>query len=732
MATKTKRTKTKKTTKKTTRKASVANKNYKNLLIVESPSKAHTINKYLGKDYKVMATVGHIIDLPKSKLGVDIENGYEPMFETIHGKGKVITDLKRAIPKDGNVYIATDPDREGEAIAWHVANALKLKDAKRVTFHEVTESAINNALKHVTTINTDLVDAQKARRVLDRLVGYKLSEIIWKKIWYGLSAGRVQSAALRLIVEKEEERERFIPEEFWNVSVKVLDDDNNQLIAQLQKRDGKKYLPKSKEEVEELESKIGDSDFIVKDIVKKNLSKHAYPPFTTSTLQQSAYNTLGFTSKRTMTVAQALYQAGYITYMRTDSVNLSTKAVDAIRSLVSKRYGKEYIPEKPNYYKVKSKNAQEAHEAIRPTDFAIAKDRIEKELDASAAKLYDLIWRRAVSSQMTDKKVEQLTVSIVPKDLKSPEYIFVLGGEKTLFDGFRRVLTIKTVEDDLQEISKIEKKDILKKKKFINEQKFTQPPARFTEASLIKELERLGIGRPSTYATIISTLLARGYVVKDGKALAPVDIGRVVTHFLEKNFNWIVDYEYTAKVEDELDEISLGKKKYVPIIDKEYKPLVEGIEVADKNVDKNDVVILGESEEKCPTCGSSMVVRIGRYGKFLSCSKFPECKGMKDLSGGEEALDYNKYDHPTECPKCKKKLVLKNGKYGKFWACEDYPNCKGIVPLLLKDKCPDCGHNLVERKGRWGTTFIGCSNYPDCKYIQKVSKKKKDEEENVM
>ncbi len=694
---------------------------YNNLLIVESPSKAKTINKYLGSDYKVLATVGHIIDLPKSKLGVDIDNGYEPLWEQIYGKGKIVKDLKKSIPKGGNVYLAMDPDREGEAIAWHTANALGLKEPKRVTFHEITQDAVKEAISKPQTIDIDLVNAQKARRVLDRLVGYKLSEILWKKIWYGLSAGRVQSVALRLIVEKEEEREAFDSEEYWEVKVVVKDNRNNLLEAKLQKKDEKKYIPKNKQEVEELEERIGNGKFVVKNISKKKISKHAFPPFTTSTLQQSAYNGLGFTSKRTMALAQQLYQSGYVTYMRTDSVYLGAKAIESIRKLVQERFGKEYIPEKPNFYKTKSKNAQEAHEAIRPTDFWIDSKRISSELGDSAAKLYELIWKRAVSSQMSSKEVEVLSVSLTPRELKSPEYEFLMGGERILFEGFRKVLFIKHESEDLQEINQLEKGDELTKEKFINEQKFTQPPARFTEASLIKKLEELGIGRPSTYATIISTILARGYVVKDGRAILPVDVGRLVTNFLRGNFTRLVDYAYTAQVEDELDSISLGKKKYFPVIDEEFKMLTEAISKAEKDVKKDDVVIIGKSEEKCPKCGGEMVVRVGRYGRFLSCAKFPECKGMKDISGGIE-IDFEKYEKQDKCPKCGKSVVLKSGKYGKFWACEEYPDCKGVIPLLLKEKCPECGHNLVERRSKWGKTFIGCSNYPECKYIKNARK----------
>lgn len=707
-------------TKKTTEKI-VKAKTYNNLLIVESPSKAKTINKYLGSDFKVLATVGHIIDLPKSKLGVDVEKEYEPLWEQIYGKGKIVKDLKRAIPKNGKVYLAMDPDREGEAIAWHTANELGIKEANRVTFHEITESVIKEAISNPSKIDMNLVNAQKARRVLDRLVGYKLSELLWKKIWYGLSAGRVQSVALRLIVEKEEDREAFNSEEYWEVSVVVQDDQKHLLKAKLQRKDGKKYIPKTQDEVEEFEKKIGNSKFVVKNVSKKRLNKHAFPPFTTSTLQQSAYNGLGFTSKRTMGVAQQLYQAGYITYMRTDSVFLGGKAIESIRKLVEERFGKEYVPEKPNFYKTKSKNAQEAHEAIRPSDFWVDSKKVASELGDSAGKLYELIWKRAVSSQMSSKEVEVLTVSLVPQDLKSPEFEFVMGGERVLFEGFRKVLYVKSESEDLQEMYEVKKDDVLEKVKFENEQKYTQPPARYTEASLIKKLEELGIGRPSTYATIISTILARGYVVKDGKAIMPVDVGRLVTNFLRKNFTRLVDYAYTAGVEDELDDISLGKKKYVPVIDKEYKMLMSGIESAEKNVKKEDVVILGKSDEKCPKCGGEMVVRVGRYGKFLSCAKFPECKGMKDLSGAIE-IDFEKYEKQSKCPKCGKGVVLKSGKYGKFWACEDYPECKGIIPLLLKEKCPECGHSLVERRSKWGKTFIGCSNYPACKYIKNAKR----------
>ena len=689
-------------------------KEYKNLLIVESPAKAKTINRYLGDDFKVMATVGHVIDLPKSELGVDVEKGYKPLYQVIHGKRKILQELKRALPEQGNVYLAMDPDREGEAIAWHVQEYLKLKDAKRVSFHEITKDAILQAIKSPSSVNEDLVEAQKARRVLDRLYGYKLSELLWKKIWYGLSAGRVQSVALRLVVEREEEREAFKPEEFWDFLVEVSKD-GEKLKIKLIKRDGKKYIPKKEQEVREIEEMLDNYAYKVVDIVKKEIKRNPYPPYTTSTLQQSANNVLGFSAKKTMTLAQRLYQAGYITYMRTDSVYLAQKAIKEIREVIADKYGKQYLPEKERYYKNKAKNAQEAHEAIRPTDFSFDSSK----LSSDEAKLYNLIWKRAVSSQMNPEIVEDLNIYFEPDAGLKYKFTFLAKGQKIIFDGFRVVYGTAKEDEAIQYISNIKLGDIFKKERFLIEQKFTQPPARYTEASLVKKLESLGIGRPSTYATIISTILDRKYVEREKKFLFPTDIGRVVAHFLKGNFTQLVDYQYTANVEDSLDEIAKGKEKYIPFLDSQYKPLMENIQKAEKNVKKEDVVVLGDSDEKCPICGAKMVIKLGKYGKFLSCSRFPECKGMKDINGEGVELDFNKYLKVEKCPKCESKMILKNGKFGKFWACENYPECKTTMPLLLNEKCPECGRNLVEKKSRWGKTFKGCSGYPECKYIKK-------------
>lgn len=703
----------------------------KDLVIVESPSKAKTIGKYLGKDYKVVATVGHIIDLPKSQLGVDIESGrYEPQFTTIKGKGALIKKIKKDLPEKGRVYLAMDPDREGEAIAWHVAQALKLKKPRRVLFHEITKNAVNQAINSPRDIDQNLVHAQIARRVLDRLVGYKVSEVLWKKIWYGLSAGRVQSVALKLIVEREKEIEKFIPEEFWRVIAEIANG-KDRLNAALVRKGGKKYVPKEAKEVEALKKALEGREIVVKDVKVRKVSKNPYPPFTTSTLQQSANNMYGYSAKRTMGMAQVLYQEGYITYMRTDSTNLSKEAIDSMREHILNQYGERYLPKEAKLYKTKSKSAQEAHEAIRPTDFNVTKDQIVEKFGQPEAKLYDLIRRRALASQMANRESEILSVTLLTEDGKGVEYEFAMGGERVLFDGFRSIWGSDKAksEEDLQQIENLKKGEKFDLKKIIGEQNFTKPKPRYTEASLVKALEEYGVGRPSTYATIISTVLSRGYVEKKERFLYPLDVGRVVSDFLESNFNRLVDYNYTAGVEDGLDKIAEGEVKYAPFVDNEYKPLLGEIKKADRSVKKEDVVILEKSDEKCEVCGSAMVVRLGRYGKFLSCVKFPECKGMKAIDGGSDSLDPEKYEHPEKCPECGKPILLKTGRYGQFWACSDYPNCKGIIPLLLKEKCPECGKSLVERRGKWGKTFIGCSGYPDCRHIKKEPKKPKEEDE---
>ncbi len=628
--------------------------------------------------------------------------------------------------KNGSVYLAMDPDREGEAIAYHASKALKLKAPKRVSFNEITKDAVTKAMQSPRDIDMDLVDAQFGRRILDRLVGYKVSEVLWKKMWYGLSAGRVQSAALRLIVEREDEIDAFVPKEYWDMFVDLISKEKEQVRAKFARKNGKKFVPKDEKEVLDIKEQIEKKEFEVVDIKKKEVRKHAYPPFTTSTLQQTANSVLGLTAKRTMGIAQSLYQSGYITYMRTDSVNLSSQAIDSIRSLIISEFGDKYLPKTPNFYKTRSRNAQEAHEAIRPSDISV-RGKDLKDLDAMSKKLYDLIWNRTVSCQMEQRVVERISAEIEPVGTKD-KLTFTLGAEKVIFDGFRRVLGSggSKDEDILVEIEKIAKGDKFKQKELISEQKFTLPKARYSEASLVKALEALGIGRPSTYATIISTVQDRGYVTKDGKMLAPTDIGRVVVKFLKSSFERLVDYEYTAGVEQRLDDIAEGKLKYLPFMKEEYGHLVKDLEKAEAGVKKEDVVVLGKSDEKCDICKKDMVIKIGRYGKFISCSDFPECKGIKNISN-EGNIDTEKFHIPKECPKCASKMILKSGKYGQFWACEKYPECKGVLPMLLNEKCPECQSMLVERKGRWGKMFTGCSGYPDCKYIKKQPKKSEEE-----
>ncbi|MBI2356634.1 type I DNA topoisomerase [Candidatus Dojkabacteria bacterium] len=693
-----------------------------NLVLVESPAKAKTIEKYLGKEYKVFATLGHVIDLPKNKLAVDVDNGYKPDFVTIKGKGTLLTKLRKEVPKDGSVYLAMDPDREGEAIAYHAAQALKLKDPKRITFNEITKDAVLKSINSPRVVDMDLVTAQFARRVLDRLVGYKVSGLLWKKIRYGLSAGRVQSVALRLIAERESEITSFIPQEYWEVYVDLITQNGDVVRFKLVKVNGKTFKANNSAQIEEILQDINSPKYSIEAVKKGKRVASAPPPFTTSTLQQAGNNHLGYSAKKTMALAQGLYQKGHITYMRTDSVNLSKDAIDAFRGYISKSFGDSYVPATPNYFKKSSKLAQEAHEAIRPTDISKSSAALG-DAEAQEKKLYDLIRNRALASQMSPALYDTYNIDASPEGMKE-KYTFNVKAQNCTFEGFKKLWNVKygKEDEDVQEISKIEQGDLLDKKEVTPLQKFTEPKSRYTEATLVKQLELLGVGRPSTYATTISTIMDRGYVVKIEKKLAPTDIGMIVNGFLVSHFTRMVDYKYTAKVEDGLDGIALGKVKYEPFIDQEYKPLMADIERIDKEVKKEDIVVLEKSDEKCPECGSDMVVKLGRFGKFLSCSNFPECKGMKNLESDDFVLDENKYVKEDKCATCGKDMIIKNGKFGRYWACIDYPKCKTALPLRLLEKCPECGSNLVERKGRWGKTFTGCSAYPKCKYIKKAKK----------
>jgi len=680
------------------------------LVIVESPTKTKTVGKYLGKGFIVKSSVGHIRDLPKNnKKAIDIEHGFKPHYEIIKGKEGVVAELKKIAEESDEVLLATDPDREGEAIAWHIAEALGLKGKKikRISFHEITQEAVEEAIKHPRKIDENLRHAQEARRVLDRLVGYDLSGLIWKKVRYGLSAGRVQSPALRIIMEREREIRAFKPENYWTITAdfKTTKKDALTLECSEEPRDEKivnKILEKGKKEA-----------WSVTDIEEKETKRSPSAPFITSTLQQTASSRLGFSPSRTMYFAQRLYEAGHITYMRTDSLNMATKAVEEISKTILKKLGKQYLENR--VYKTQSKNAQEAHEAIRPSNFSIeSAGKTEEE-----KKLYQLIWKRAVASQMTDAKILKTKISANIKSGEIPDFTVI--GSRTLFDGWLAVESEARGKE--VELPKISQGDILNLEKIEAEKKETLPPPRYTEAGLVKELEKRGIGRPSTYASIIKTIQDRGYVEKIQKALQPTDTGEVVSDFLEKNFGNIIADSFTAKMEDELDEIAEGKREYAKTLEEFYKPFAK--QVKEKS-SAEKITTLGDADKniKCPECQGKMVIKLGRNGKFLSCSRFPECAGARTIDG--KVLEPPK-ETGEACPECKEgKLIEREGKYGKFISCNRYPKChfikKDEAAELAKRttvKCPQCKEGfMTEKRGRFGI-FYSCSSYPKCKYIIK-------------
>lgn len=724
------------------------------LVIVESPTKAKTLSAILPKkDYIIEASMGHIRDLPKSGLGVDVENDFQPEYIIPSKAKKTISNLKKKIKDSGELILATDPDREGEAIAWHLEELLtpKKKGSKssikkvnfqRVIFHELTKDAIKEAFEKPGKINMDLVNAQQARRVLDRLVGYKLSPLLWKKVMYGLSAGRVQSVAVRLIVEKERERDAFESEEYWTMKGLFLDVSNKKRFeAQLVEKDEKKLEISNKESAQEIEEGLRDDSFKIFSVKKSERKSKPYAPLNTSSLQQAMSNVFGFTAKRTMSAAQKLFEKGHITYHRTDSLSLSPSFVNSARSFVKKQFGDKYLPSKPIFYKTKSKNAQEAHEAIRPTDVLFIPGKDNKELKGDELKVYSIIWKRSIECQMTKAIYDQTTVLV--KSEKS--YIFRATGSQIKFEGWLAVgnfLAISKNGDDdktnsgLSLIPNLKEGDEVELKELISDQHFTQPPARYSDATLIKKMEELGVGRPSTYAPTISTIQTRGYVVKEGRYFVPKDVAYVVSDLLVEHFPDVVDYGFTASMEEDLDEIALGNKEWVPVIRDFYVPFEKELQEKEKTLNKRDVTNLGESDEKCPECGKVLVYKLGKYGKFLSCSGYPDCKYAKPLAdengnGEEEKEDYGK------CPNCEDGVfVLKQGRYGKFLACSNYPKCKTTKNYLDKIgmKCPECGEGEVIVKKAKGRTFYGCSRYPDCEWSSwsnPMAKKEKKERESL-
>ena len=671
----------------------------KKLLIVESPSKADTIKKYLGKDYKVLASVGHIIDLPKSQLGVDVDNHFEPKYITIRGKGDLLTQLKKEAKSADVVYLATDPDREGEAISWHLANALKIdiNSKCRVTFNEITKTAVKAAIKEPRAIDMDLVDAQQARRVLDRIVGYKISPILWEKVKKGLSAGRVQSVAARMICDREEEIQNFVPREYWTVEAELTEPKSKKsFTAKYYNKKGEEAELDSKEEAEEILKAVEKADFVVEDIKVRNVAKNPPPPFTTSTLQQDASRKLNFNTAKTMQTAQALYEGialggnlgtiGLITYMRTDSLRISAEAQREAIAYISENYEEEYLS--PRQYKTK-KSAQDAHEAIRPTNVFITPDSIRQKLSNDQYKLYKLIWERFVASQMAAAIYELTSVSVDAKG-----YTFKANGSKIIFKGFMAVYTEGT--DGTKEKDKtlpgMTVKEILILKGVEGKQHFTQPPARFTEASLVHELEQNGIGRPSTYAPTISTIISRGYIVRSKKLLVPTELGMVTTDIMKSNFKDIVDIDFTAGMENSLDEVEEGKLDWVKILEDFYPAFEKDLKVAEEQIEK--ITIKDEvSDVACDKCGRMMVYKLSKYGKFLACPGYPECKNTKTI----------RYETGAKCPKCGGEILIRRSKRGKeYYACEHMPKCDFIAwdkPVAGRT-CPECGGVLLQKTGR--------------------------------
>ena len=695
--------------KKTTSKSKTAKKKApdKTLLVVESPSKAKIISKYLGSKYKVMASVGHVRDLPKSRLGVDVDNNFEPEYINIRGKAQTIKDLKKEAQAAKKVLLATDPDREGEAISWHLAYLLGLdKDADcRVMFNEINKQTVQEAIKEPKAIDLNMVDAQQARRVLDRLVGYQISPLLWKKVSRGLSGGRVQSAALKIICDRENEINAFIPEEYWYIAA----DFGNGFVAELNKISGKKAKVTSAEQTEAIRAELDGKDYIVKSLKKGQRKTKPYAPFTTSSLQQDASIKLGFQTSKTMQIAQQLYEGvnlkgigarGLITYIRTDSVRVSSQAKAMAGSYIKEKYGENYSAN--NYYSKNSKTTQDAHEAIRPSDITLEPDMIKESLTSDQYKLYDLIWRRFTASQMAAAQYDKVTA-----DITNGKYEFRANGSRMTFDGWRKVYKSQNNENEVT-IPEISEGDILDLVKLITEQKFTQPPARYTEASLVKEMEEKNIGRPSTYASIISVLITRKYIKRVKKSLQPTKLGFDVIGILQEYFSDIVDVQFTGEMEDKLDSIEQGGTDWRNIISEFYTGFSQELKKADEEVERieKEVVL---SDEKCEICGKPMAIKEGRFGNFLACTGYPECKNTKPIIKSTG----------IKCPKCGKEIVEKRGrKSGKvFYGCSGYPECD----VSYWDKptgrmCPDCGSMLVESKGK--TAKVKCSN-PECRYKEK-------------
>ncbi len=755
------------------------------LVVVESPAKAKTIEKYLGKGFKVMASKGHVVDLPKSGLGVD-ETTFDPDYQIIPGKSKVIQELKKLFKDKSNLVIAVDPDREGEAIGWHVANKLgtigldgkrskkqKEKGLYRIVFTEITKNAVQNALTKPRDLDVDLLNAQQSRRILDRLVGYKLSPLLWKKIRYGLSAGRVQSVALKFIVDRERERDAFNSDEFWRLKAvsklgsgkeKALPDleiqlsnkdkekdaeaeiltlKEGELLLELFKIDNKLAKIAEQQVTSDLVKNLEKSPWTIDSVISKETKRYAKPPFTTSTMQQTAANMLGFSAKRTMSTAQKLYEAGHITYMRTDSTNMADEAVADVRKYIEKQLGAVNLPASANLYKTKAKVAQEAHEAIRPSNVKTAPRNLN--LESDQARLYELIWQRTVASQMTPAvfSSKQIIVKVETKFAgKSSEAEFKASGQTLLHKGYLTVYPEKFSETELPDIKSGDRLDI---KKLIGSQHFTQPPARFSEATLIKELEKYGIGRPSTYSPILTTIQSRGYVERIGKYFAPTDTGIVVIKLLEDNFPEIVDREFTAEMEEDLDRIANGEKDWKKFLGNFYNPLAKNIAAKSENISRQDYTVLGDAPKgmTCPLCKSKMIIKLGKYGRFYSCTKFPDCKGMLNIDGTSqediekmsEEKEFKESYEPAPLTEEGEKFLLKRGRFGYFWAHPKYPKVKDARALVYTrkklvelhgepPKTKDNKREFLFKTGKFGS-FWAHPDYPKVKETIRIKAKPK-------
>ncbi len=715
----------------------------KNLVIVESPAKARTLEKYLGRNFQVKASVGHIMDLPKSKLGVDIENDFAPHYQVLQGKKKVIAELKQAAKGKENIYLAPDPDREGEAIAWHIAENLGQKNRgniHRVLFNEITKRAVQEAIRHPHELDRNLYEAQQTRRILDRLVGYQISPLLWKKVRRGLSAGRVQSVAVRIICEREREIQAFVPKEYWSITARLEGDNPPPFSARLfrigaDRLDPEKFRLESEAASATLVSRLRGADWVVAKVERKERRRFPTPPFITSRLQQEASRKLGFVPSRTMRIAQRLYEGielggegavGLITYMRTDSTRISPDALGEVRQFIADRFGKPYVPDQVVSYPSK-KGAQDAHEAIRPTSMDNPPERVAPFLPKEELGLYTLIWNRFVASQMLPAVFDQTTVDITAADT-----LFRATGQIMKFDGFIRVYTEgrdedrkEDEEDDESErqLPPLREGERLRLHELLPEQHFTQPPPRFSQATLIKELEEKGIGRPSTYATIMGTILNKEYVVEDkSRRLRPSELGFLITDLLVDAFPDILNVEFTAGMEDELDKIEDGTEKWVAAMRRFYEPFKRDLDHAEERM--RDVKREGKPTDiACATCGALMVIKWGRGGEFLACSRYPECKHTKnftrDAEGTIKVLEAELIDE--KCENCGKPMQMRFGRYGKFLGCSGYPECKTVRPLVRPVptgvKCPDCSEGeIMEKRSRGGKTFYSCNRYPKCKF----------------